>query len=443
MPLGRGLMYTGRLNIYRTTTTITSISPTLANCGDTVTFNVTVTNNTGGGPTPTGTVSIVNTVSGNVLATGTLTAGSAAISTTPSVSLGKYVAIYSGVHNAFETSTSAISNYNIGLTTTTTTVLTANNLYFCYAQPVFISAHVAAASGPFPSGSVRFILYGDDINFVELPSATLNGSGNATSTIPSFTTTDGYDYWLQAVYDGYGCWNSSESPGGMLGKTLHSISHDVTSTVVGISGSDTFCAHDDITLISGTTSTLLVNPSVGSVHFVATNNDAPITIDLGISSIINGSSSIFVPGDTFSVGSTWSITANYISDGYCYANSTSSNLLVLTSTLWDTATDITGPSSYCYTVGANFTVTVSSIVTGTISGHLKVSLLNVAGAGVVVYDNDISGPNSGINTIVTIPGSLVGGGVALRHLSAIFTADVAGCYADSTSSDFNVSVLDC
>jgi len=439
MPLGRGLMYIGRLNIYRTTTTITSISPTLPNCGDTITFHVTVTNNTGGGPTPTGTVSIINTVSGTVLATGTLTAGSVVISTTLNVSLGKYIAIYSGVHNLFETSTSDISNYNIGLTTTTTTILTVNNLYFCYAQPMFISAHVTPVSGPLPSGSVRFILYSDDINFVELSSATLNDLGDATSIIPAFTTTDGYDYWLQAVYDGYGCWNSSESPGGILGKTLHSISNDVTTTVASISDNPIFCIHQNITLISGTIASLLPPPSVGSVQFTCT--DGYTTMDLGTTEIVDGSASLLVLGNTFDPGTFWNVTANYISDGYCYANSSSSGSLTLSPSIFDTTTVIIGPSSLCIGVDTNYDIKISSISPpGELIGTVILELFR-DGHGITLGPFDVEGYGTETTVTVTIPNHTTSIGNYI--LTATFVVKEDSCYNGSISSDFNVESLDC
>lgn len=238
MPLARGIMNFGRLTIYRTTTTISNISPTTAICGDTVTFHVTVTNNIGG-PTPTGgIVSIVNTTSGTILGTESLTAGVAVVITVPGISMGKYIAIYSGVHNVFESSTSIIANYNIGANNTAITVSTTSDLYFCHTKSAIITAQVIANYGPPPIGPVNFRLWSDSTNFIALPPGALDGYGNAESTISAYTTTDGYDYWLQALYDGYGCWNSSDTPVGTLGTILSPMTWN---TITVITGPDSFC----------------------------------------------------------------------------------------------------------------------------------------------------------------------------------------------------------
>jgi hypothetical protein len=269
MPLGRGLMNVGRFTIYQTNTTINSISPGSAICGDTVTFNITVGNNTLDGPIPTGTVSIVNINSGTVLATNSLISGIVAIAVSPTISMGKYVAIYNGVHNSFEDSISSVVNYNVSANNTITTVLTPDDLYFCYSDLVNISANVSPTTGPFPLGSVRFRLYSDNIYFIELSPGALDGYGNATSIIPSNTTTDGYDYWLQALYDGYHCWNSSESPFGMFGTTLHSTTFNTTTT---ISGANSFCINSDA-IFNVVVASTSIGTITGSIIFKVLNFD--------------------------------------------------------------------------------------------------------------------------------------------------------------------------
>lgn len=328
MPLARGIMNFGRFTIFQTTTEISSISPNIAICGDTVIFDVTVTNITDSGYIPTGgTITIVNTVNQIVLGTADLIAGVATISTTPGASLGTYIAYYSGVNNLFESSTSGIVNYNIGKNNTTTNMTTIVDTEFCYANTFSIFAHVTAESGPPPSGSVRFRLYSDDINFVELSPGILNTYGDATSAIPPFTT-DGYECWIQALYDGYSCWNSSESPPGILGKRVLSIVNNTTTTTttVHVVGSTTISSHSDITLTADVSSAALSLPSVGSVQFNAT--DGYTILDLGKEDVVAGSVTLLITSSTIPIG-TWDITANYINSSYCYENSLSPSISII------------------------------------------------------------------------------------------------------------------
>lgn len=439
MPLARGLMSLGRLTIYQTTTVIDIIFPSVAICGNEVAFNVLVSNNIGS-PVPTGgTVSIINTITDTILGTGPLVSGFASIVVTPSVSMGKYIAIYNGVNNLFAESTSSIVDYNVSTNNTLTTVLTADNLYFCYSQSVPISAHVSATTGPFPSGPVRFKLYSDSTNFIELSPGTLNGSGNATSSIPPFTTTGGYDYWLQALYDGYQCWNSSESLTGMSGKLLHSLPNITTSTVVETVGSTTFCIYDDIIIRSETTS--LFGPIVdGYIQFTAT--DGYTIIDLGTSIIFDGSAGILVSGETFEPNTHWNVTASYEGDGYCY-NASSGDVLLHPS-IWDTMIDITGPTSFCLTFSPTFDIEISSVSSGTILGTVVLELLNSGdNTGPTFGPFDVDGPNTGVIVSVLVPNNSPEVRVGSSYVIATFTPKEDNCYNGVTSDKYNVTILDC
>src|SRR5574339_370589 len=81
MPVARGLMQMGRINVYPTASTLVSINPPgSANCGDTITFNVTVANTRPPGtPVPGGTVYVIDQATGNIIGSNTLSAGAAAI----------------------------------------------------------------------------------------------------------------------------------------------------------------------------------------------------------------------------------------------------------------------------------------------------------------------------------------------------------------------------
>lgn len=440
MSLARGIMNFGRLTIYQTTTTISNISPTTAVCGDTVIFTVDVTNNTSGGPIPNdGIVSIINIISNTVVGTGSLISGTVTINTTPGVSMGKYIAIYNGVHNFFESSMSAITNYNIIPNNTVVTVLTSSDLHFCYTQSVPISAHIDASSGTFPTGSVRFKLYSDNTDFIELSSGTLNGSGDVTSVIPSFTTVDGYDYWLQALYDGYGCWNSSESLPGMSGKILHSISNNSTTTTANISGSTTFCAHEDIILISDTSSSLLAAPSIGSINFTST--DGYTILNLGTTSIINGSASLLIPAGTFNPGTHWNVTAHYIGDGYCYGDSVSSGGLLLSPSVFNTNTTISGPISFCFALDEIFNVGVSSSFIGDLTGTVTLDVFSGAELVTTFGPFDVEGHSMDVILPITITRNTTR--VGNLQLRATFISKAGNCYNGSVSSNFDVTVLNC
>lgn len=317
MPLGFGIMNIGRITIYRTIASFISIVPEIANCGDEITFRVRVLNETEGGPTPTGTVSIIDINTDYVIASGTLSGGDASLTTTLSYSSNNLVVSYTGVLNQFSPTISDPIVYNINIINTTTT---ANaDAYFCYAQSIDVSGRVVPNIGSETlEGTMEFRLY-DGYSYIDLASSELGRVGDGYSIVPGFATIPGNNYWLQALYDGYRCFNSSESLGGTSGLVMHSITNDATTTTM--SGPTAFFDIEDSTFTGLTAATFLMGPSIGIVNFSAVKGLT--TLNLGNSDLANGNSSIFVPGNTFARG-TWNITANYITDGYCYSNSTSS-----------------------------------------------------------------------------------------------------------------------
>lgn len=321
MPLGFGIMNIGRVTVYRTIASFTSVVPEIANCGDNITFRVQVLNETEVGPTPTGIASIIDINTNYVVASGTLSGGDATLTATLSYSSNNLIISYAGVLNQFAPSTSDPIPYNVNIINTTTTV--NSDAYFCYSQSVDVSGMAIPNIGSeVLQGTMGFRLY-DGYSYTDLASSDLGRAGDGYSLIPAFATTPGNSYWVQALYDGYECFNSSESSGGTSGFVMHSISNDVTSST--ISGPTGFLNTASSTFTGITAATFLLAPSIGSVNFSASKGS--LTLNLGNSSLTNGNSSVSVPGNTFAVG-IWNVTANYITDGYCYANSTSSPLTI-------------------------------------------------------------------------------------------------------------------
>lgn len=329
MVIGRGVMQTGKFTMYNTTSSFTSIIPTsgTANCGDLLTFNIKVENTIPNGPVPTGTVNLIDTLTSNIISTTTLSNGIAIFEVSINNNINNLAIYYPGLLNIFKSSQSINIIYNTNAINTVTTMITAPG-DFCYAQIFTVEARVAAVIGSvIPSGIVRFTLYFNENDSIDLSPAILDSAGIATTVIPPFITTPGTEYNLQAIYEGDICFNGSASAEDREGALIRAFfDRDITSTAVSIVDSIIFCLHDKITLFSNTSATNFIPPFTGRVFFNARKGESEL--ELGSSEIINGISSINVLGNTFSIGS-WSISAHYVdNDGYCYNDSTSPDLIV-------------------------------------------------------------------------------------------------------------------
>lgn len=513
MPIARGPMQMGRINVFPTTTTLVSINPPdIGFCGDSIIFTVTVSNNRGAGfPVPTGTVLIKDSVTNTTLASGPLVVGvsfsTATINTTIAISNNQIYAQYVGVVNQFGTSESASVPYSVSLVGTVTTITTSVNSNFCFHNNFNLSVRVARAtpsttisslsngailpqstinvastsgfqsSGTIlvvssfggqtinytgitstsftgctgaagtiltgnlvgiavSSGSVQVNLYSDAVSFITIGTASLNGVGSATVVLPANTTVPGNTYYIQAKYLGAGCAGVSNSPLGTGGTPIHSYSltQNSTTTVAGISGSSTFCIHSPINIFAFTTSAFLGFPTVGSVTWTAVKSpNPPITLGTD-SSFSSGSTGITVPGDTFTSTGTWTVTAAYTGDGYCFANSSSLGFSVTPSIF---AVDIflhAGPTSFCRATQQIFEYDVLSSFAGTINGTFVLK----SSFGTTLKTITVSGPHTGFVIQFIVPANTALSGV--QNVFVQFTPAGGSCYAAETGSNLGVTV---
>jgi hypothetical protein len=197
-----------------TTTTITSIVPTTLAFGDTITFNASVTADSGS-TTPTGSVRFVSNGS-TQLAQGPVT-GSGATGTvsvtTSTLNVGTYTNVtaeYLPNTIGFLTSTSGTFGSDVVVTgvNTTTSLTSISPLTTSYGTPVVLKASVMADSGSnTPTGTVSFFS-----GATLLGTGTLTGSGVlGTVEVSASTILPGSYPSITAVYAPTGAFGSSSS----------------------------------------------------------------------------------------------------------------------------------------------------------------------------------------------------------------------------------------
>ena len=441
MPLARGIMQMGRINVYPTTTTLVSISPSgSAHCGDTISFTVHVANNRGVGfPIPTGTVYIIdgNNPTNPPVASGTLSGGNVVINTGLSNGSINPVALYVGVVNQFGGSQSDPAGlYSVSIIDTTVNVTNTPGDYFCFSQPYNLGAHVVPNSGvAIPTGRVQFNLYTDAVTFTTIGFATLDGSGNALLSMPGGTTVPGNNYYIQALYEGGGCFGPSNSPLGTSGTLIHAIdlTQNTTTTTAGIASGSTFCIHSGKTFTATVSSAHLGGPNVGSVTWTATKS--PTTITLGTdSTVTGGAASINVSGDVFPSTGTWTVTATYTGDGACYADSTSAGLSVFPSTFGISMSYSSGSTFFCYATAQSYSYFVSSTFSGTINGTFVLK----SSFGNTLATVTTSGSSGGFYVTFNVPAFTFSDGS--QNIFVQFTPAGGSCYSATNSGNTGVNV---
>jgi hypothetical protein len=328
MPIGFGLMLVPPVNLSSTTIVLDSISPSPAYCGDVVTFSVTVTNNTVGGPDPTGDFEIVDQNTNNILATGTLGARGVGIAVATLV-FGpvRLFARYLGVSNSFAPSQTSSIRYGLQPENTSINIISPTiGSYYCYAYTQRVTAEVTTGRAvPVTVGSVNFKLYTSNTEYIDLGSEPLDGYGMAVGQIPPYTTLATRSNYLQATYEGFECYNISRTPTGMSGLLVFPTENDPTSIVISVDGGTVFPEEDPIMVVGTVTATNLDNPSDGYVEFLAEDG---YVFSLGTAIPINGVASLYVPGNTFTVGGRWMLYAQYFTDGECYATSLQDSIAI-------------------------------------------------------------------------------------------------------------------
>ena len=328
MPIFLGLMLIPPVNLYSTTIVLDSISPSPAYCDDIVTFSVTVTNNTVGAPDPTGDFEIVDQNTNNILATGTLGAKGVGVAVAALV-FGpvKLFARYLGVSNSFSPSQTSSIRYGLQPKNTSISIIDPiSGSYYCHTHTKKIMAEVTTDTAvPVTIGDVSFRLYTSGTEYIDLGTEKLDGYGRATAVVPPYTGLSDSPNYIQAMYNGCECYTISKTPAGTSGLLIFSIKNDQTSIKISVDGGTMFPETDPINIVGTVTATNLDNPSDGYVEFFAEDG---YVFSLGTSVPTNGIATLYVPGNTFTVGGNWVLHAQYFTDGECYATSLQDSIAI-------------------------------------------------------------------------------------------------------------------
>jgi predicted secreted protein len=242
-----------------TTATGLTINPPQALVGQTVTFTAKVTGN---GGTPTGIVSFLS--NGTTLGTAPLNAGVATFTTSSLAAATYNVTASYGGDAANAASASAAESLTIGLIPTATDLGTSTTSGTS-PQVILVATVLNGATGPMPSGTVKFMSGGTQIG-----SATLDAGGVAT-LVPSLTA--GVNYSISAVYSG---------------DPIHATSASQPVTVNGTaSGFSVIVNPTAITLKTGENATIAVS--------VASNGGFSDSVAFGCGSLPAGVTCHFLP----------------------------------------------------------------------------------------------------------------------------------------------------
>lgn len=448
MVVARGIMIMDRINVRPTFMQFFSFSPpspaTCSGSPSPVTITVRVfASGQAGLPNvhPTGSVSIFDTNLG-FIATQSLVAAiptNASDATFVNVTLGSTTnnlyAVYNGVVNQFGPAQTSVFQYLISLTGSALSFTTpaTSTINTCYSNTIPLTVLVQSGGSPVTSGTVIFRLYNTEGSFIALGSSSLNGSGNASKTIPINTVTPGETWGVQAIFTGQACISQTASPPGISNSALQVNSISLDPTNVGeafpTSGGATFCIRHSKQFSVNITATDLPSPTIGTItlhgHKGATN------IVLG-SNTANGASPtvITVPASTFTSTGSWTITTSYAGDGICYANDTNSNALSVSLTEDSTSTTINSvtPSTFSRTAGGN--VAVSVTVTSGVAGSIDGTIDYYCSLTLIFTDNVVGGSVSSNIPKINFPAG------ASQTFTAIFNGDGAGsdCYGSSSDS---------
>lgn len=442
MPVARGLMQIGRINVWPTSTAFTISPPSPVSCGTPISCNITVTNDAANVP-PVGFAAIVDLNTSMILAFATVSPAGPNYSTLvlhPSITSGnlslaaKYYGQDGGpdLAHQFKSSISPTQSYNVNLISATTTISSPTaDQYFCYHAALPITAHVSNGASPITSGNVSFVLWANAAAHTNLGIASLNGSGDATFNMPADMTTPPGPYYLEAIFDGTGCFTPSSSGSGTSGRRVYPSTNDTTSTSVSLVESDPFCISQPSHFSISVTPSHLIGPSIGTINVNAVLASGGTPFALGSGTPTNGLLVVTVPAFTFPAAGTYNVTASYTGDGYCYQSSSSPTLTVHP-TYFATNTYVTaGPHTVCAYISNTYYFQVTSANALSISGSLSI----YAGTNLVTTV-PISGP-SGTSTSYTIPAYSFTPGST--YVDAIFNSDGTNCQASSTSSAYSVT----
>lgn len=336
MPIAAGILQSLRYDYYRTSINIINITPDsgIAVCGDLIEFFVQV-ESTSVDPVDSGTFDIVNLDTSTIIGSGSIFRGVG--STGPVSGLNgvlNIAAVYNPDSGIYASSRSLSQIYSISKQRVTVSIDDpADNSYYCYYNPLNITATVSGVSSGTPSGTVNFRLYTDDSNYIELPSGNLV-SGSVTIEMPAQTgSIDIEERYIQAIYDGDSCYFEGSSLAGYSGLEVNAITEDSTSILIDDMSSGSYLITEPITFTATVTANNITPPD-GYDGYVKFEYSSPIgggsSTELGISYMEDGLSSLTVPGNTFPSTGRWVVSSSFHAESSCYA-----------STLYDSSTTIT------------------------------------------------------------------------------------------------------
>lgn len=442
MPVARGIMQLGRINVWPTSTAFTISPPSPVACGTPISCTVTVTNDEANVP-PVGYAFIIDLNTSMILAFAAVSAAGPNYSTvilTPSITSGnlslaaKFFGQDGGpdLANQFKSSISPTQGYNVNLISATTTISSpVADGYFCYHAALPITAHVAQGATPITSGNVSFVLWTNAAAHTNLGISSLNGFGDATFNMPADMTTPPGPYYLEAIFDGTGCFTPSSSGSGVSGRRVFPSTNDTTSTSISLVEADPFCISQPSHFSISVVPSHLIGPSIGTINVNAVLAAGGTPFSLGSGTPTNGLLVITVPALTFPTSGAYNVTASYTGDGYCYQSSTSSAIAVHPQ-YFATNTYVTaGPHTTCAYLNNTYYFQVASVNGLSISGSLSV----YAGT-TLVATIPVSGP-SGSNFSYTIPAYSFTPGST--YVNAIFNSDGTNCQGNSTFSAYSVT----
>ena len=227
MPIGAGIIQINKISVYSTTSELFNIVPDgYTTCGNSITFNILVNNTNPSRASTIGSVFVMDQITGVQLATGSLSGGAASLSATlPSGYINPFV-LYDGYINKFSPSKSdGYGLYYINTIKTKTTVTTTPGDTFRFGSNFTIHGNVVRDDSGFPTGTLTFNLYSDNINFVTLGTSSIDGSGNASAIIPANSTTVGNSYWINIIFiPSNACYSGSSTPSGESGTVITAVS---------------------------------------------------------------------------------------------------------------------------------------------------------------------------------------------------------------------------
>jgi hypothetical protein len=340
MPVGAGIMQIATVNVYRTAIEISSISPsiTVVKCGDDIEFFVSVTSSNPSYAVNDGYFYLINADNHDVIGGGNISAGSGSTGLISGLSgILRVYARYTGTYNEYMASTSPIKTYIVPKQNSTISITDpTNGSYYCYYQPVSITALVQAASSGTPSGNVLFKLYLDDDNYISLSSGEINEfTGEATIEMPALTgDLDGYVKYIQATYLGDYCYNSSYTDIGTSGIEIIPTLNDTTYITIDSMVGPSFPIANPITFGATVTGSSLSAPDGydGYVKFEYRNIFGGPKTELGISYLTNGIASLTVVGNTFPSIGPWIVSADFYSESDCYDSTSVTSTTTITIT---------------------------------------------------------------------------------------------------------------